>query len=132
MLPQNVNNAGVTFVNADSTTAKTVFTAGSNDSICDMMTLCTDDTSSVNMHLYANDGSTNYLIGTVRAVTLSGTDGAANAIDMLNSTACPHLSINDAGKRCIKVKTGWVLKVAPVAAVTSGKTAWIFAAGDDF
>lgn len=131
-LHTGVNSSAATFVNADSTTAKTVFTAGANDSDLKMLTLTSDDTASVNMHVYYKTGGTAYLIGTVRAVTLSGTDGAANAIDLLNSTALPFLPVDDAGKRYIPVKNGDVVQVAPVAAVTSGKTATIVALGYDY
>lgn len=122
----------VTFVNADGTTPKTVFTAGSNDSDLKIMSLTSNDTASVNMQVFYKTGGTAYLMGTVRAVTLSGTDGAANAIDLLNSTALPFLAVDDAGKRYIPVKTGDVIQVAPVAAVTAAKTVTIVALGYDY
>lgn len=132
MLPQNANNAGVTFVNADSTTAKTLFTAGANDSNLKGLVITTDDTSSVNVQVKLRTGGVDYPLGTVRAVTLSGTDGAANAIDGLNSTAMPGLPVDGASKRYIPLMTGDTIKVNPVAAVTAGKTLWITALGENY
>lgn len=131
-LHTGVNSGAVTFVNADSTTAKTVFTAGANDSDLKCLTITSNDTSTVNMQIFYRTGGTDYLIGTVRAVTLTGTDGAANAVDLLNSTALPFLPVDDAGKRYIPVKNGDTIKVAPLAAVTSAKTATIVALGYDY
>lgn len=131
-LHTGVNAAAITFVNADGTTAKTVFTAGSNDSDLKMLSITSNDTASVNMQVEYFDGSTAYLIGTVRAVTLTGTDGAANAVDLLNSTALPFLPVDDAGKRYIPVKTGHTIKVAPVATVTAAKTVTVVAIGYDY
>lgn len=132
MLPQNINNGAITFVNADGTTPKAVFTAGANDSILGMLSACSTDTSAVKCQVFLYDGSTNWLVGTVNVPTLSGTDGSANAIDLLNSTALPFCDLSDSGKRIIKVKTGWSVRVAPVSAVTSTKTLTVVAAGDDF
>lgn len=127
-----VNSGAVTFVNADGTTAKTVFTAGANDSDLKVLTITSNDTATVNMQVLYRTGGTDYLIATVRAVTLVGTDGAANAVDLINSTALPYLPLDDAGKRYIPVKTGDSIKVAPLAAVTAAKTVTIVALGYDF
>lgn len=131
-LHTGVNSSAVTFVNADGTTAKTVFTAGANDSDLKMLTITSNDTATVNMQVYYRTGGTDYLIGTVRAVTLTGTDGSANSVDLLNSTALPFLPVDDAGKRYVPVKTGDTIKVAPLAAVTAAKTVTIVALGYDY
>lgn len=126
------NTKAVTFVNADSTTPKDLFVAGSNGSILKGISFCSNDTSSVNLQLFFYDGSTAYLIGTVRAVTLSGTDGAANAINALNPVAFPFTKVDTEGNRCIQLKSGEKIQCAPVAAVTTNKTVTVVAFGEDF
>jgi hypothetical protein len=131
-LHTGANCDGTTFTSADTTALKDIFTAGANDSDVKALSICSDDTATVNMQLWYFDGATAFLIGTVRAVTLSGTDGAANAVDLLNSTALPFLPVDDAGKRYIPVKTGHKIQASCKATMTAAKTVWIVALGYDY
>lgn len=118
----------VTFVNADGTTAKDLVSAGSNGCKIISISAVSDDTSSVNMRLFVHDGSTAYQVGTMRIPTLSGTDGAAAAISLLNHTAFPWLE-DDRG---FVIPTGYKLQVAPLATVTSAKTVTIVCLAGDY
>jgi len=131
-LPKGVNTGKVQIVNADTTTLKTLFTAGADDSNLKAIIATSDDTSTVNLRVLLTSGGTDYQLGTVRIVTLSGTDGAANNIDVLNSTAFAGLPLDANGKRYIPLKNGDVIKVAALATVTSGKTVNVTAFGEDF
>jgi|ERR1022692_1354913 hypothetical protein len=131
-LVQNLNNANATFVNADSTTLKTVFTAGANDTHLKGILVSSTDTSAVKLQFWLRTGGVDSLIGTVNIPALSGTDGATNAIDALNSVAMPGLPGDAVGKRYIGMKNGDTLKIGPVAAVTSGKTLYVTFLGEDF
>jgi len=126
------NMSGVTFVNADGTTAKTVFTAGSNDSDVKGIWATTDDTSAVNLKLFLYNGVTSYLLGCVNIPTLSGTNGTAATVNLLNSAYLPGLLLDASGKNYIPLKTGWSITVAPLVSITSTKTCWISAAGHDY
>lgn len=121
-LHTGINASGQQFTSGDTTTAKDLFTAGSNDSDLKVMSITSSDTASVNMQLFYFDGSTSYLIATVRAVTLTGTDGAANAVDLLNSVASPFIAFDDSGKRFIPVKATHKIKGACVVTMTTGTT----------
>ena len=129
--PQGINDGAVTFVNADGTTAKTLLTAGANGTWVSGLAGTTNDTSANNVAISLNDGSTSYLVGTVRLATLSGTDGAANAISLLNTTALPWLKLDPAGNPGLFLKAGWTLKVNPLVAVTAAKTLTLLAKGED-
>jgi hypothetical protein len=123
--PQGLASSAVTFVNADGTTAKSLYTAGANGSIVVSISACSSDTSAVNMQVFANNGSTNYLIGTVNIPASSGANGTANSVALLNTTAMPHAKLDSSGNPTIQLPSGWSLQVAPLANVTSAKTVYV-------
>lgn len=129
---QNIKTVGGTFVNADSTTAKTIYTAGSNDAIIKTLNLTSNDTSAVNIQLLVNDGTADRLLGTVRVATLSGTDGAAPSVDALGGTLIPSLPYDANGKRVLPLQAGHILKWAPLVAVTAAKTVTLFAQAEEY
>lgn len=106
-------------VNADSTNWKDVYdnSAGSTPVRVEGLGLTSDDTSTVNIQFSMLAGGTNYNIGTVRAVTLSGTDGAAAKVNALTSigTLAPD------GIYDVWVAAGEKLQAKSLVAVTSGK-----------
>src|SRR5689334_18993291 len=107
--PQTVNMGGTTIVNADSTNKKTLLTAGANGAVVRGIFATTDDTSANNVAVWVNDGTTDFRIGTTRVATLSGTDGAVNGVDILNTTAIPALELDGAGNPVLYLKAAWVL-----------------------
>jgi hypothetical protein len=131
-LPVGANNQSVTLTNADTTVAKTCFTAGSNDSNVKGIMACSDDTAAINLKVYIARGGTDYLIGTVNIPTLSGTNGIAPAVDVLNAVALPGSPLDSVGKRYLPLKTGDTLKVGCVATMTSGKTCTVSVLGEDY
>lgn len=122
------NLAEVTFVNADSTTPKDLVSAGSDGTKVLGISCTSDDTSAVNMRVYIHDGSTAYLVGTVRVATLSGTDGAVAAVDLLQRTALPWLDVDSE----FFIPSGYKLQVAPLAAVTAAKTVTVVCLAADY
>jgi hypothetical protein len=128
----SANDKGVTFVNADSTTVKDIFIAGANGSILRGISACTTDTSANNVQIFFYDGSTAYLMGTVRVATLSGTDGAVNGVNLLNSTAIPALKTDNAGNKIFALESGQKIQAGVLVAVTAGKTLTLVSVGEDF
>lgn len=92
--------------------------AGSTSVRVEALNLCSDDTSTVNISFARYDGATAYLIGTVRAVTLSGTDGAAARVVCLDTigTLAPD------GIRVIEIPAGGKLQAKSLVQVSSNKT----------
>lgn len=130
--PQSINMGGTTIVNADSTNKKTLLTAGANGAVVRGIYATTDDTSLNNVSVWVNDGVTDFRIGTTRVAIASGTDGAANAVDLLNSTAIPALELDSSGNPVLYLKAGWILKASVLVAVTAAKTLTLVAQGKDF
>lgn len=112
------NLAQATFVNADGTTAKDLVSAGANGTKVFSIACTSDDTSAVNMRVFVHNGTTGFLIGTTRVATLSGTDGAAPSVELLNPVTIPALDADGE----LFIPSGYKIQVAPLVAVTSAKT----------
>lgn len=120
------NLTEVTFVNADGTTAKPIFTASSDGSMLKSINVTSDDTSTVLMNIYIDDGTTEYLVGAVNVVTLSGTDGTNPSVELLDGAKVPGLAGG------IFIPSGYSINVAPNAAVTAAKTVTVVGIGVDY
>jgi hypothetical protein len=120
IFPSGIAEITKTLVNADSTNWVDIYdnSAGSTPVRCECLILTSDDTATVNIQIGKLSGGTTYLLGTVRAVTLSGTDGAAARINMLNTvgvTAPDSIQV-------IEIAAGTKLQAKSLVAVTSAKT----------
>jgi hypothetical protein len=124
----SANLTELTFVNGDGTTAKTAFTAATDGSVLQHLNAVSDDTATVEMEVYVDDGTTAYLLGTIDVVTLSGTDGTNPAVDLMSPSLIPGLGPDGE----LFLKTGYTVEVAPKAAVTAAKTVTIVAIGIDY
>lgn len=109
-----------TIVNSDSTNYVDVYdnSAGSSSVRVEALSLCSDDTSTVNIAFALYVGSTAYLLGTVRAVTLSGTDGAAARLNALATIG----TISPDGVLVLEIPAGAKLQAKSLVAVTAAKT----------
>lgn len=79
--------------------------------------LTSDDTSTVNVQFSFLVGPTNYLLGTVRAVTLSGTDGAAARVNAMTAVG----TLAPDGIYDIWIGPGEKLQAKSLVTVTSAK-----------
>lgn len=129
---KDANNGVQTIVNADGTTAKTIFTAAAEGSRVLGLSLTSDDTAIRDLALYIRKSGTDYLIGTVRIPIAAGTDGAVPSVNGLNSTDLPFLPIDNNGIPYIELATGETLKAGVLVAVTAAKTVTIVAFGKDY
>lgn len=130
--PQTLAAAAVIFVNADGTAAKDLISAGADDSRITSLVAASDDTSAVNVQILLHDGTNARLLGTTRVATLSGTDGAAPSVDLINSTSIPGLPVDANGKRYLPLPAGSKIQVAPLAAITAAKTLSVTALGEHY
>jgi hypothetical protein len=119
--------AEVAIDNAAGTTKQTVYTPGTDGGVLTHINVTTDDTADVDMEVYINDGSTSYLIGTVTVTTLAGTDGTEPAVDLVDATMIPIFS-----EGYLFLPSGYTVEVAPSAAVTSAKYAYVVGVGVDY
>lgn len=91
MYPESIENKGITILPADTTTPKDLLTAGSSGARVDSISVVSDDTAEMVLNVYMHDGTTAFLIGAITVPTLSGTDGVAPAVSVLNLTDMPFL-----------------------------------------
>lgn len=104
---------------ADTTAWKDVYdNSGGTDPVrVEGLGICSTDTSTVTIQFSLLVGGTNYLIGTVSAVTLSGTNGLAPKVQVLSAigTLAPD------GIYDIWVGAGMKLQAKSLVAVTTDK-----------
>lgn len=120
---QDINNGFAAFTNADAAlTAKTLFTADADDEVVKCIQIASDDTSARVVDLLINNGSTDYLLGSVSVPAASGTNGTTAAVDALAAGLFPGLPMDAVGKRVLPLKGGYALKVRNQAQITAAKT----------
>jgi len=129
---QNVKLSGVKILPADTTTLKTLFTAGADDSIVKAINVQSTDTAARVVNLYVNDGSTDFLIGAVNVPLNSGNTGAVATIDLLGGTLLPSLPYDANGKRILPLPAGYVVKVSSQTTVTSAREITFVCMAEDY
>lgn len=137
----NVPNGGVALIAASANTVTlgsntngaTAYTAGSAGGRVMSLTAVTDDTVTVNVFVYIYRGTTVIPIGLVNVPLSSGNTNAARFnVDFLDGINIVGLPIDNTGKRYIPLMPNDLLKVGALANLSSGKTAWIQASGNDY
>ena len=126
--PDTIKNAALDIENADGTTKQTLLTAGSGGARVGSIGAVSDDTSAVILDIFYNDGTSDFLLGSVNIPTLSGTDGSTPAVALLNSTDLPFLNED----LCFFLEAGDSIKIAPHNAVTSAKKVTLVAQYGDY
>jgi hypothetical protein len=124
--------SGVKILPADTTALKTLFTAGSNDAIVKAINVQSTDTAARVVQLWVNDGTTDFLIGSVNIPLRSGDNGTAATIDLLGGTLMPSLPYDANGKRVLLLPAGYILKVNSQATVTAAKEITFVCMAEDY
>jgi hypothetical protein len=129
---QNIKLSGAKILPADTTTLKTLFTAGANDTIVKAINVQSTDTVARVVQLTVNDGVNDFLIGAVNIPLRSGDTGAVAAIDLLGGTLLPSLPYDANGKRIIPLPAGYVLKVNSQVAVSATREITVVCMAEDY
>ncbi len=134
IFPQTITNKVVTIVNADGTSLKTLYAAGTNGSKVENILVTNTDTAAYTVQVYVTISATDYLIGSVNLPLSAGNTSSAPSINVLQATNNFGTSVNlDAnGNSYLYLASGSTLKVAVTGAVTAAKTVTFFAQGGDF
>lgn len=114
---------GVQFTSTDTTTKKNIQTGGTNGTRIDAIMCSTNDTTTVNLAFYVNDGTTDFYIGNVNLPIGSGYTTVARVEAM--STLAPVLGY-------IWLASSDTLKVNCVATMTAAKTTDIASQHGDY
>jgi hypothetical protein len=125
--------AAVQIAAADTTTLKTLLTAGADGALVLGVEVVTDDTTANDVGLYVQIGGsgTNYPLGAKRAAARSGDPTQANPT--------PSVALLDAGQMpfllpdgTLQLGPGDIVKVGVQATVTAAKTVTVFASYGDY
>lgn len=112
-----------TFTSADTTTKKTLLTAGADGVRIDSIMCSTDDTAAVNLAFYISISSVDYYIGNVNVPLGSGYTTVARVDAM--ATLAPILGY-------LTLPASALLKCNCVAAMTAAKTTSVVPMGGDY
>jgi hypothetical protein len=129
---QEVNLVGKRLTSTDTTTYVTLYTASADDAVVKSLTVTTTDTAAVNLKIAINDGTTDFLLGTVRVALASGTDGAAASVDILGSSLLPGLPRDLNGRSILPLKNGHILKIGCLATMTAAKQTDVIAVVEEY
>lgn len=133
-IPQDIKSPGASFVNADGTAWKTVYTADADGVLIKMLGATSTDTAAQNIQLgiSTDAGVTTRVLGTVPVAANSGTNGVAAAVDLLASSLIPQLSIDSNGKAYLQLQGSALLQAKSLVAVTAAKTVDIVAGVEEY
>jgi hypothetical protein len=129
---KNLKLSGVKILPADTTTLKTLFTAGADDSVVKSINVQSTDTAARIVQLSVNDGTNDFLIGAVNIPLRSGDTGLVAAIDLLGGTLMPSLPYDANGKRILPLPAGYILKVNSQSTVTAAKEITFVCMAEDY
>jgi hypothetical protein len=129
---QTIKLSAAVITPTETTTAQTVFTAGSNDAVVKAINVASTDTAARVLSLFVNDGSSDILIGRVNIPANSGNNGTAAAIDLLGGTLLPSLPYDANGKRILPLPAGYILKAGTTTTVTSAQSITVTAMAEDY
>lgn len=115
---------------ADTTTKKTVVTAGSNGSKVVALIASSTDTSTRIVQLYLTRSATSFLVGSTIVAIGAGSDGAANTSNLL--TTIPGLPLDNDGQPYLFLESGDTLQAMVTVTVTTAKEIDVFAIHGDF
>lgn len=128
VFPLTPKFSSVSVANADGTTIKTIFTAGSNGSRVSKLGLVSTDTANKDMGIYINS----VLVGTIQCLLGAGTSSSVAGKDVLADTnfKLPYYDAN--GNLVFDLPASATLGIGAVVAVTAAKTITAFVVAADF
>lgn len=130
--PAALKSKGVTIVNADGTTKKTLYTAGINGGKVTFINWATDDTATADGQLWINDTVIDCLLGTKTIPISAGFITGTPAFSFFDGIQIPGVAIDRDGQRHLLVPPSGVIKVSTKVAVTAAKTHYVWAQAIDF
>jgi hypothetical protein len=118
---------------ADTTTAKTVVTAGASGSKVNSLMLTSTDTAAQNVTFGITRSATFYALGTVQVPIKAGQVDLTNpAVNALSSSIAPGLPSDNDGQPYILLQSGDTLDIKSLVTVTTAKVIQAAADYGDF
>jgi hypothetical protein len=129
---KTAKQTGVTFVNADGTAVKSLYTAPAQGAKVRAISICSDDTTNRDALIYLSKSGTNYVVGNVDVPLGSGTNGTVNGVNGLNTTNLPWTTKDNNYNPYIELEAGESLKASMLTAVTAAKTVTIVVLSEEY
>lgn len=128
---KNVTGKGTQWTNSDAANTKKAIspTVGAEGTRIHAISAASTDATARDFSLYLNDGSTDFLIGTVTITSSAGSISTSGSVSLLASSVLLPWVASDGS---IFVPAGWVLKAENLTQVTSAKTVSIVAIAGDY
>ncbi len=117
---------------ADTTTLKTLVTAGSSGSKVTGLMLTSSDTADRIVQVWVTRSAVDYLLATISVPLTSGFVATIAPVSAMNQFNMPGLPIDNDGQPYILLKNGDVLKIACTTTVTAAKIIHAMAQAADF
>jgi hypothetical protein len=129
---QSIKTTGTIFFPADTTTTKTICTAGTNDSRVTRITITSTDTAANVAYFYINDGTTNFLIGYVVIVANAGSNGSTPSVAGLSASSWLHRSLDNNANPYFELQTGYTLRMSLQNAVSATREIDVIVSSEDY
>lgn len=137
----NVPNGGVGLIQesantvtlGNNTSGVTVYTTGTKGGRIMSLTAVTDDTVTVNVFVWILRSSTVIPLGLVNVPLSAGNTNAARFnVDFLNGANILGLPVDNSGRQYIPLMPNDQLRVGSLGNLSSSKTVWVHASGNDY
>lgn len=130
---QGIRQASVKIIPGDTTTLKTLWTAGAQGSKIVALFCTSDDSANEDLMVWLNDLVADHLLGTKQVLANSGFTNAVASTNLFDGViAMPYLPVDRDGQRFMFIKPAGILKVGAKATITAAKTLYITAMGADY
>ena len=129
---QNIKAPCVALTSANTTAFSTLYTASSDGAVVKSIVASTNDTTAVNLVVVVNNGSADFVLGTVNLPINSGYTGAIASVDVLGSSLIPGLPKDINNRSVLPLPSGHVLKVGCLATMTAAKTTNVLANVEEY
>ena len=132
IFPQLVQSPAVQILPADTTSLKTLITAGSDGTIVNELLVTSTDTIARDLQLVVTISATDYIIGTVSIPASSGTLNNIPSVGIFDSAQIPNLQSDNNGHKYLQLGSGAVLKVKVLTAVSATRVISVIAQSASF
>lgn len=132
IFPQLVQSPAVQILPADTTTLKTLITAGADGTIVNELLVTSTDTTARDLAVYVTISAVDYLIGTISIPANSGFTNAVPSVGFFDSANLSFLQTDNNGHRYLMLQSGAVLKVKTLTTVTAAKVIQVVAQCGNF
>jgi hypothetical protein len=131
IFPQTLTSKTIQFAPGDTTTEKTLITAGSVGTKVQSILAVSTDTSNRDIQLYISVGGTDLLIGTIQIPLGAGNTNSVPTINLLASAQIPW-NTDAQGNKFIYLPATGLLRAAMGTTITAAKVVNLFCMCEDF